>query len=163
MSRRQVFEFGRHEQEQLRAELQSRERVNQEARLHAFIRTARSKANTELGNKGIFSTGIMAEPAHRNSTYSAITGVARQSGLHDDSRDFQVVQSVLQLVTIRCHAARYNFEPLWNALPRPEPATEQTNFTWFFWSRFWKLCCNGGINNIYVNEFAAWRTSCRHS
>ena len=36
MSRRQTFEFARHEHEQLRAEVQSREGVNQEALLHAL-------------------------------------------------------------------------------------------------------------------------------
>ena len=36
MSRRQTFELARHEQEQLHAEVQSRERLNREARLHAL-------------------------------------------------------------------------------------------------------------------------------
>ena len=36
MSRRSTFELARHEQEQLRAEVQSREGVNQGARLHAL-------------------------------------------------------------------------------------------------------------------------------
>ena len=36
VSRRQIFEHARHEQEQLRAEVQSRGRVNQGARLHAL-------------------------------------------------------------------------------------------------------------------------------
>ena len=36
MSRKQTFELARHEHEQLRAEVQIRERVNQEARLHAL-------------------------------------------------------------------------------------------------------------------------------
>ena len=50
MSRRHVFEFGRYEQEQLRAELQSRERVNQETRLHASqeLQEVRKTQNWEM-------------------------------------------------------------------------------------------------------------------
>ena len=85
-----------------------------------------------------------------------------------DSRDFRNAESV-------CSSGPTHFPTLfqrckvlfraivdWLAATRASDRTHEI-YLIYLETFFGKLSCDGGINNIYADEFAAWKTSCLHS